>query len=58
MSVRQINVTGGGGSGEDPSYIGDENTDGSWRFTISGTELVVERRESGVWVQKSAFQAS
>lgn len=42
-------------SGSDPLYIGDPNTNGSWRLTISSTELLVERRESGVWVEKSAF---
>lgn len=39
-------------------YIGDPNTNGSWRFTVIGNNLIVERRESGVWVEKSAFLAA
>ncbi len=35
-------------------YLGDPNTDGSWRVTVSGSNLNFERRESGVWVEKSA----
>lgn len=38
-------------------YIGDETTDGSWRFVPSGTSLKVERRESGSWVEKGEFTA-
>lgn len=48
----------GGESDSETKYFGDENTDGSWRITVSGTNLLVERRESGVWVEKSAFLAS
>lgn len=46
-----------GGSGS-TFYIGDANTNGSWRFTIVSNDLSVQRRESGVWVEKSLFQAS
>ena len=38
-------------------YIGGNATDGSWRMTISGTSLVVQRRESGVWVTKQTMEA-
>jgi hypothetical protein len=38
-------------------YIGGNATDGSWRMTISGTSLVVQRRESGVWVTKQTVEA-
>ncbi|MCH8494014.1 MAG: hypothetical protein LAT57_00085 [Balneolales bacterium] len=44
------------GIGENESFfIGDKNTDGSWRITISGTDLVFERRESGSYVSKGSF---
>lgn len=33
-------------------YFGDPNTDGSWRITRSGNDLVFQRRESGSWVTK------
>lgn len=39
-------------------YFGDANTNGSWRITTSGNNLVIERRESGSWVEKGAFLAS
>lgn len=55
MSVRQLPVTT---STSQTVNLGDPNTDGSWRFTVSGNNLLVERRESGVWVEKSAFLAA
>ena len=39
------------------AYIGDSNTDGSWRFIITGNDLVVSRRESNVWTEKSRHTA-
>jgi hypothetical protein len=30
-------------------YLGDPNTDGSWRLTISGSNLSVQKRESATW---------
>jgi len=36
-------------------YIGDSATDGSWRFIRSANNLVVERRESGSWVNKGQW---
>ena len=38
-------------------YIGDKNTNGSWRYRINGTALVYERREVGVWVTKQTISA-
>lgn len=38
-------------------YLGDEATDGSWRFAQSGSDLVIQRRESSVWVTKSTITA-
>jgi hypothetical protein len=37
--------------------MGDPTVDGSWRMSVSGTDLVFERRESGVWVQKGSITA-
>lgn len=33
-------------------YLGDPNTDGSWRIVQDGTDLSFEKRESGAWVFK------
>jgi hypothetical protein len=33
-------------------YIGDVNVDNSWRYYISGNDLVFERRIGGVWTNK------
>jgi hypothetical protein len=38
-------------------YIGDSSTNGSWRFYISGGNLVFEKRESGSWNEKGAITA-
>ncbi len=38
-------------------YMGDPTTDGSWRITRSGNDLVIQRRESGSWVTKSTIAA-
>ena len=37
-------------------YFGDSSTNGSWRIYVSGVNLVVEKRESGLWVEKGSFQ--
>lgn len=34
-------------------YLGAATSDGSWRITTSGNDLVMQRRESGSWVTKS-----
>ncbi len=36
-------------------YWGDPSTDGTWRLTRQGDNLVVQRRESSSWVTKSTF---
>jgi hypothetical protein len=33
-------------------YYGDKDTDGAWRMVRIGESLVMQRRESGVWVSK------
>jgi len=38
-------------------YIGTESSDGSWRFRIDGTQLLVETREAGTWNEKGAWTA-
>lgn len=53
MSIRIERLSGVGG--EEYLYFGDENTDGSWRLIIDGDNLAIQKRESGVWVEKSSF---
>jgi hypothetical protein len=36
-------------------YMGDPETDDSWRMVRSGNNLVMERRESGSWVVKQTI---
>jgi hypothetical protein len=36
-------------------YLGDESTDGSWRFTPSGNDLLIEKRVSSSWVTKDTI---
>ena len=47
----------GVGAGDGKVYLGDSQTDGSWRFQVSGGSLQFSRRESGVWVVKQAISA-
>ena len=37
-------------------YMGDRNTDGSWRVKVVGGDLVFEKRESGTWTEKIKFE--
>lgn len=37
------------------TYLGDKETDGSWRLMISGSSLLFQRRESSAWVTKGSF---
>lgn len=37
--------------------FGDGVTDGSWRIRVVGTNLVEERLEGGVWVEKVSATA-
>ena len=39
---------------DEPLYLGDPATDGTWRIVRSGNDLNFERRESGIWVMKGA----
>jgi hypothetical protein len=36
-------------------YLGDKTIDGSWKIGISGSSLIVYRRESGTWVEKGGY---
>ena len=47
----------GVGAGDGMVYLGDSETDGSWRFQVSGSSLVFARREGGVWVAKQGISA-
>jgi len=47
-----IEIDSNGSIGDDAFYLGDPNTDGSWRIRRDGNDLSFERRESGVWVFK------
>jgi hypothetical protein len=38
-----------------PFVVGDPNTNGSWRLIGSGDDLVVQRKESDVWVTKQTY---
>ena len=38
-------------------YFGDSTTDGTWKISRNGTDLVIERRESGSYVEKGSFVA-
>ena len=38
-------------------YFGAAATDGTWRITRSGNDLVIQRRESGSYVTKSTISA-
>ena len=35
--------------------MGDQSQDGSWRITVNGSNLSVQRKESGSWIEKGAF---
>jgi hypothetical protein len=38
-------------------YLGDPNTNGSWRFHRYGDNLRFERRENTSWIDKGGFNA-
>jgi len=42
-------------SANDAYYLGDKDTDGTWRFVRNGSDLQVELRESTVWNSKGSF---
>lgn len=37
-------------------YFGDSVTNGSWRIYISSGNLVVEKRETGSWIEKGRYE--
>lgn len=39
-------------------YLGDEDTDGSYKFIISGDDLLIQQREAGVWNTKSTISGA
>jgi hypothetical protein len=39
----------------DTVYFGDPNTDGSWRITFDGTDLLIQYRDSGTWQTEARF---
>lgn len=39
-------------------YLGNTTTDGSWRITQSGDDLVFQQRESGTWNTKSTISGA
>lgn len=38
-------------------YFGPADTNGSWRINISGNDLQIQKKESGVWVEKFSITA-
>lgn len=36
-------------------YLGDKDTNGSWRLAVSGTNLVIQRRITGAYVTCSTI---
>lgn len=62
LNPQKIKVPANGSFSEDVSipsdkafYLGDSGTDGSWRITRSGDNLVFQQREGGAWVTKSTM---
>lgn len=39
-------------------YLGDRDTNGSWRFTTSGDDLLIQQREAGVYNTKSTISGA
>ena len=44
-------------SSGDALYLGDITTDGTWKIIRVGSDLSIQRRESGTYVQKSKHTA-
>jgi len=36
-------------------YLGSKTTDGTWKLWRDGDDLLLSRRESGVWVDKGGY---
>jgi len=43
------------GTSSSSFFLQSATTEGSWRISISGTELLIQRRESSAWVTKGTF---
>jgi len=53
-----VDQGGTGRTDNNEFYLGGPSTaEGTWRFRISGTDIVAERLESGSWIQKGGFTA-
>ena len=50
-----VSSTGFETSATDAYYLGDKDTDGTWRFVRNGSDLQVELRESGTYNPKGSF---
>ena len=48
-------VITGSEDGEQYVLFGPSNVDGSWRMIVTGTDFILQKRESGVWVNKTEF---
>jgi hypothetical protein len=53
-SAGNENCTGSSGFSTSAN-LGDPAVNGSWRLTVSGANLLIQRRESGAWVTKSTI---
>lgn len=55
-----VNMTGEGAqvAATKAYYIGAPGTDGSWRFIVSGADLVIQKRVTGSWVTKSTISGA
>ena len=40
---------------ENYAYLGDKNTDNSWRMGVSGTTMIFQIRSGGTWITKGNF---
>lgn len=68
LGSNNITITGGTGSTVITTniqsaltgafYLGNSSTNGSWRITTSGNDLVFQYRESGSWVTKFTIASS
>lgn len=57
--VGNLDVGGGVAVADDDAYyLGDRNSDGSWRIRRDGDDLVMEQRESGIWETKDVISGA
>lgn len=45
------------GTSSSSFFFGSATVDGSWQVSISGTDLIISRREGGNWVEKGRYTA-